>query len=478
MRLAKITTVLAALAAFGLSSSAQAALSLEQVRYELFKNPQAEVEKDLRQLSDRGNREAMYMLANLLADRSGNISLDSLRLYDAAFAKGTGEVRALAGAAALVVRRPFYLQHYTDYFAQALQQYPQQRDLETLNTTLEVFLVYPDLFQPDVVQQLLDLHRRSCIELCSSSLYAAVLAERRGQRELADQHYREAMLTDERAAERYYDFLGDEQERVFAQVAAEMEPRMEAFTPAAAERIGTLLDRIGDLRSASEKLARRQQLQEAEQQGIEPQPVAEEGESESQQLREQALRWVNYAASRDWLPGMTSLFNFMTSDPTSYTGDEAMALIDRIGTFDPARAERLRIFAYMVSDWDTLAPRKAYELIQRRIDAGQPDGSMLLAGLYSEGVLDEADQPRALSMYEELASQGSGAAYFRLASLHNSGLSMCHDRPLAYAYAQVAASLGVARAQNLERELAPMLTEDEMDRATRIRNEAMERLPL
>lgn len=461
-----------------LSQFAWAGRSLEQIEYALFKNPGALVEVDLRALVANGDLAAMRVLADMLGAGSSADQRERMDLYQAAFAKGRGEVRALASMARMMESDPYRREYYRSYFEQALSEYPHQRDVKTLLATLEVFLIYPRLFKAEAAKELIHLHRRSCVVDCATQLYEAVLAEQQGERSQADAFYRQAVRVDERAIERYYRFLGEQQNQRFPLFAKALVPDIATMSVESAHRIGILLDRIADLQRADERAAERKRQQHARATLTELEPKAPDYVAESDYLRKQSLFWVNHAAAKNWVPAMATRVYFMSSDPDNYSGAEAMRLIDDIGLRDPARAKLLRVGALMVTNWDTLDPVQAHKLIQQMIDEGHPDARLLLGDLYSRGGLDEPDQQRALAIFETEAKQGVAVAYFRQARIYASGVAICSDPPRAYALAEVALALGVERARGLMQELSFELTSEEMINVERIRAEIVRELKI
>lgn len=459
------------------SVEADAARSLEQIRYELYKSPEAAVEDDLRRLVRRGDREAMHLLGDVLATQ-GVAHGESIDLYQRAFNEGKGEVAALGSLAQLMERYPYLRDRYRTFFGQALTRYPHTRDLQTLNTTLQVFLTYPGLFVSDHAEGLIDLHERSCVLSCATPLYRAVLAEHRHNQDEADRWYRQAMAVDARAVERYYEFLGDRQDEAFPLAAEELKPQIPEMSAEIIHRIGMVLDRISDLLHVQEDNQARLLAREAQLAGREIEQDPQAGPSPAERMTQEALQWTELAAARQWPPAMASRFYFMTSSPERYSGDEAMALIDRIEALDPVLAKTLRVSALMVTNWTTLNPAKAHQLIQELMDEGHADAQLLLADLYSRGGLDEPDQERALEIYQRVASQGSPAAYYSQARIYTSGRAICHDHPRAFAYAQVALDLGVVRARSLVKRLDPWLDESEHARAQTIRDGILKELEL
>src|SRR5690606_17178440 len=74
---------------------AHAGRSLEQIRYELHKDPSANVEADLRPLAERGDLESKRLLADVLSGSGvGAKMAEAVQLYKEAFANGRGDVLA------------------------------------------------------------------------------------------------------------------------------------------------------------------------------------------------------------------------------------------------------------------------------------------------------------------------------------------------------------------------------------------------
>jgi len=461
-----------------LSQSVLAGRSLSQIEYALFKNPYASVEADLRTLAADGDLEAMRILADVLATTGGGTQRERVALYQASFANGRGEVRALASMARMMENDAYRAKRYKAYFQQALNQYPLQRDLETLSTSLDVFLIYPELFAPGLAADLIQLHRRSCLINCATELYEAVMADQQGEREKADRLYRQAVLVDERAVERYYRFLGDRQTELFPLFAQQLAPQMAAMPAASVHHIGVVLDRIADLWRADERIAEQQRRQQARAEDIQLEPSKPGFTPASEGLRVAALDWIDNAAARKWIPAMSTRFYFMSSYPDNFSGAEAMQLIDEIAEQDPDRAKRLRVSALMVTNWSTLDPNKAHELIQQMIAGGKSGGYALLGDLYSRGGLDEPDQQRALTIFEKVAEFNASSAYFSQARIYASAPAICSDPERAYALAGAAYELGNERARSLIKELAVQLTDDERARADAMRADMLRELEI
>lgn len=444
--------------------------SLEQIRYALYKDPSANVSSDLRLLSDRGDLASKLLLGDVLANTDGANRLEVIRLYQEAFADGRGQIPALASLARLLDRTPSLQQGQRDWVAQALTRYPATLDPRNASTTLEVFLVYPNLVSTDQAQQLLALYQQSCLLNCRPELYRAVLAERQGDRQTAEQWYQQAVPVDVRAIDRYYRFLGDDQDRAFLAFARSLEARRPTLAVDIVHRIGSLLDSINSVQRA-ELEADRYERQTSAMGPARVQPdaaqlAAEKTRSDTLDVaRAEAQRWRDNAAERGFVPAMVSKANFMISNPTEHNAEETQALIDQVQAREPTRAKALQASFYMVNNWLTLDPQKARALIDELIANQYPDAQLLLAEYYSKGVEDEPDQDKALQIFLAQAQAGSTAAWYRMATLHAYGRAICHDPVKAYTYAQVAVELGENGARSLLKRLQKTLKKDDIDRA-------------
>lgn len=460
-----------ALLGISFSATAVAGQSLEQIRYALFKDPAAPVEDDLRQLAER-DRTAQHLLGNVLASDPARIR-EAAQEYQAAFDDGRGDIAALGSLARLLDRTPRLRLELVDYMRGALQRFSHDRDVRSLNTSLEVFVTYPELFSITQVNDLIALYDRSCLLQCSSDLYRAVLAERQQHLDEARTWYEHAIMTDVRAVDRYYQLLGEQRDPLFAAFARSRISETNRMPVEVVHRIGTQLDSISAERSVglryplppsqaeldrlpeAQRTARREQIDQ----------VRTQIESESKTLRGDALLWLDNAVNRGWVPAMVAKVNFMTSSPTENSAEDTAALIDRIAQTEPTRAKALRVSLYLVTSWTTLDPYKAQALIKELATSRYRDAELLQGDLYSHGGLDEPDQYKALAIYQRIAAGGSSTAYYRMASVYASARAICYEPVKAYAYARVAVDYGDSRARSLVLELQRTLTPGELDKA-------------
>ncbi|MCE1118135.1 MULTISPECIES: sel1 repeat family protein [Pseudomonas] len=472
------------LAGLGLAwlGAASAGQSLEQVRYALYKDPSADVTADLRALAARGDLASKQLLGDVLAGNDAGNRQEIIRLYQEAFADGQGQVPALASLARLLDRTPNLQRSQQDWMRQALTRYPNDLDPRSTSTSLEVFLVYPQLFPGERAAQLLGLYEQSCLLNCRPELYRAVVAERQGDLAAAERWYQQAARIDPRAIDRYYRFLGERQDPAFLAFARSLEPQMASLPVEVVQRIGALLDNIHGVQRAELDAEREQRLGTAMGPKVEPTPEQQARDKANDQVRAAGIaevqRWMDNAVARGYLPALISKANFMISNPTEHNAEEVQALIGQVRAKDPTRAKALDAALYMVNNWLTLDPQKAQVLIDELIAVNYRDARLLQGDLYSKGGLDQPDQERALAVWHAQAEQGSTAAWYRMATVYSRGRAICHDPVKAYTYARIALDLGETRARGLLRRLDKTLPKDEIERALAARNDLLKEATL
>lgn len=457
------------------ASTASAGQSLEQIRYALYKDPSAEVTSDLRELAARGDLASTLLLGDVLAGREGASRAEVVALYHKAFADGHGMVPALASLARLIDRTPSLREAQRPWMAQALTRYPVNLDPRNTSTTLEVFLTYPELVDTAQAALLLALYEQACLLNCRPELYHAVLAERQGDRAGAERWYRQAVRVDVRALDRYYAFLGEQQDRLFPAFADQLEPEREQLPVEIIHRIAALLDSITSVQRAEQEADRYEQqasVPGAEKLPPTPEQLArEKAQDDALNLASARVqRWRDVAVARGFVPAMVSKANYMISNPTEHNAEETQALIDQVRQREPTRAKALQAQFYMVNNWLTLDPDKARALIEELRTSGYPGAGLLLAEYYSKGVEDQPDQEKALALFQAEADQGNTAAWYRMATLHAYGRALCHDPVKAYTYARVALDLGERSARSLIKRLEKTLPKDDIERALAARN--------
>ncbi|MES2820269.1 MAG: sel1 repeat family protein [Pseudomonadota bacterium] len=409
------------------------AANLPDIRYRLHQDSQADVEADLRQLAERGDRPSQLLLAARLAGSADAAKVnEAMALYKGAFDDGRGEIDALAALARLSEHNPLFHTQNRPFIQHAIGLYPPARDFGTLTATLDTFLVYPDEFEIDRIAGLIRLYERACVENCLAPIYHAALAERQGDSEMAESYYRRAIPTDPRAVARYYRILGPLQDSVFKAYAQSLEARMQSLPVPVVQAIGSHLSGLS----------------------TENDPAV--------------VRWLDNAIARGAEAARIIKVSYMISFAASYSAEEALALIDLIEAKDPHPGRALRASVYMVRNWPTLDPFKAHELIRSLLDEGYQSAYLNLGELYSMGGLDQVDQLKAIETYKRLAAQGSASAFYRIASIYGRGRGICNDKVRAYAYASMALDFGELGAAKLLQELEADISQEGIAQALQL----------
>ena len=148
-------------------------------------------------------------------------------------------------------------------------------------------------------------------------------------------------------------------------------------------------------------------------------------------------------------------------------------MAEREDPITPQRIKALRASLHMVV-WRTLDPHLSQRLIAELQAEGYPEAALLEGDLYSQGVLDEPDQQRALALYMAEAKSGSTNALMRIARLYTYGRAICRDNGKAYTFAFAAQELGDQRAERLAESLSTRLTPEQRTAAIRDGNRLIE----
>jgi hypothetical protein len=473
----------------GWGGTAWAYRTLNQIQHEVYKEPSALVEEDLRALSQRGDLGAKIELANLLSLGNAADAKEALVLYKDAFADGRGQIVAIGALARLLKQNPRMRLFHSDYMKQALRQYPHKQDPRTVNATLEVFLTYPEFFETSEVTTLIDLYQQSCLIFCRPQLYKAVLAERDGDRETAEYMYRKAIWLDSRAIVLYYDFMGEKEQDelfpIFAQNLADQKGRLPVET---VHNIATLLDTIYSTQAGLltiENKKRRKTIDlmvegPAKEKALDELETLQREQSKIQHENNLVVRtWLDNAVEREWLPAMVTKVSYMGTWAGEYSGEEALMLTDRIAETAPQQAKALHASIYQESTWHlTLAPYKSHEIIKELITEKFREGQLMLAHLYSRGGLGESDQEKALEIFRQQARAGAPGAFFSIALIYYRGESWCKDIVEAYAHANAARMLGDFRSRGILKRFIQDMTENQLQQALQRSQELLEKYQL
>ncbi|UDL04661.1 hypothetical protein [Marinobacter sp. CA1] len=413
-----------------LSALANAAeTGLPQVRYQLHQAPDTEVIEPLRRFAERGDRPSMRLLASRLVSLEQlDTTHEAIGWYWRAFDRGYGKPLALAGMSEIADRMPLFREQIRSLLQQGLNQLDPLANDETLNSVLDLFLVYPELLPSDQVEHLIGQYQRACVLDCRALTYQARLLEARGQLEQAERRYRQAMLLDARAVGLYSRMLGDNAFDGLLSVAQAHQSRLPELPAEVVEMLAVTLTRT------------------------------------PRQHDNAILLWLDQAIAWGSFQALLAKAGYLLDHPDVFDHQAAFRLIEQISLRDPDEAGFLRAQALQVYDWPSLDPEAAQRQLQTLAPRHPDRVQLAMAQLYSSGGLDEPDHRAALALYQPLLTRPNAAAHYRVATLYAGTRAMCPDPVKGYGYARIAELLGSARARLLRQQLETRLSPEQHSR--------------
>ncbi len=420
------------------------ALSMVQLRYFMHQEAQdARVIPSLEKHARKGNLEATHLLAQHLSLSKEIKELrQAAELYEQVFDGGEGNPRVLVDIANLTNRYATLRPEGREDLRRLLPQLRLTADFASVESRLEVFLVYPEIVTTGEVERLIGYYQQACVENCRSRTYQGRLQQSKGNPEEALTQYELAASNDPLAVNLYFDLLGAEGTSRFTAFADAKKDEATQWTTESLSAMGAKLSSLGD-----------------------SDPTL-------------AMFWLDEAIKKDSLSARVVKANLMMSFPDLFGAEETLELIGSVAQQSPADGRRLLGSAYLVRSWRILNPHKAHDILQQAIAEGDQEAYMGLGELYSMGGLDEADQVKALEAYRQLTQTGHGPAFYRVATLYEGGRSLCHDPLKAYANAQLALDLGQLNAQALVERVSEKLDPESLARAQQLTAEMRRELGL
>jgi alginate biosynthesis protein AlgK len=417
--------------------------SLREVKYALFQDPQADVSSDLRRLAENGNLEAAFLMGDRLA-RTNRVkdAMQAIEYYQQAFNQGRGITSALTSWVKVQNRFALLRKNGKEPIAEALRFVPQEESFEAVRVRLEIFLVYPELIEPDQVERLIALYDRACITACRTETFRAQWLMSSGRTDEAFVAFEKAIPYDAEAVGLYFNALKEQQSEAFLAFAERSKSSAGSWS---AEVLGTMGNLLASL--------------------------AEKNTPE-------VIEWLDLGISKGSPSARVAKVNYMLGFSTDFNPDEALKLIDEIEATSPYEGRSLRATALLVRNWRILNPVVAYQLLTGLINDGYDNAYMGLGALHSMGGLDEADQEAAIKAYSHLALQGNSAAFYRIAVLYESGRSICHDKVQAHAYASVSMELGQPNTRGMINRLNQSMDADELVLAQAVREKLLDQMRL
>jgi len=412
-----------------------AIMGMPQIRYELYKDSNADVYASLQSLASKGVVDAQFMLAELLSGKSGYYDLrQTINLYKKAFREGRGSVHALGMVAHVSSKFEWLAAENKEFISDGLKRFEHDESLENVSAVLEAFFAYPSLVKIEHVGMLLPLYSQACLDYCYGDLFEAKYQGVTGNASEAERLYALASRTTSRAVNAYYDYLDGQKDRdqKFKQFASGFKYQVEQFSVESMLAIGSRLKNI------------------------------------SKHFDGDVIFWFDAAIELGSVNAKISKVEYMLSQPADFSLDEASNLIEQIMRDDHVNGLLLQASLFTVSEWKRLDPHAAFDILIELSLQGHQDAYVGLGDLYSMGGLDEVDQQKAISAYLVVAKKGSSAAFQKIANIYRNGRSICQDNSIALAYGKMAMRSGEEKSKIFISSLEKELDASQLSRAEKI----------
>ena len=423
-----------------MSSNANVAYEqgVENVLYQLYLDPDAEVDKRLEVMAQDGSRSAALLLAQRWS-RSSNFShvADSVDWYVKAFGAGKGDVSALAGLAQVGIQVPYFRDRVADILRNAQTQYAADLSPKTVRATLDVYLMYPELFSSSDVDALLSLHRRGCLENCFFETYNAKKLLVSGEHDNAILLFERAMESDPRVVGILASLWGESGRDQLVELAVKNVERIDDYSTDSVEAL------------------------------------ALEISSSSTDQDAAILRWIDAAIAKGSYYSLMAKAEYMMDRPQAYDYAPTLAIIEKIQAANQSDALYLDSQARLIYQWEILNPARAEKKLDLLAATKPVQAQFAKAQLYAMGGLDEPNPDRAIAIYQQLIAQRNIQAFYRLATLYNGAPAVVRDKAQAFGYASVASELGDKQASYMVQRLDQELTDDERAAAMQLRHKLM-----
>jgi|GEM_PF-6855220 len=398
------------LLATGLIAPALAQQSMQQVRYLLHQNPEANVIPQLTALAESGNVDAMVMLGSELTvtDQLPQ-QKQALQWFVRAFARGRGTLQALPEAAELADRSLFMRTSVESFLRRSQPRYDAFENPRSVTATLDQLLVFPDLVNSETFEKLIALHRRACVSDCRIDLLEGYRLQTQGKISEASERYEQAMRTDPRAVRYYVRMHGDNAEQQLQAFVSEHQSAesMNEFSTAA--MLAVVDEMLRFLESYDPKVQ----------------------------------TWIEETIRRGSVRGRIFKANYMISLPTVFTAEDTFAVIDSVELDDPTEAAFLRASALTMNRWLTFNPWEAHAIYTDLATQFPRRTRLAMAYFLMSTGLEQPNPKRAEAiLINELEDNPSGQVYERLANLYAGTPGMCAEPAKARAYSRIAMALG------------------------------------
>lgn len=423
-----------------MNSSANVAYEqgVENVLYQLYLDPDSEVDDELEVLAQSGSRSAALLLAQRWS-RSSNFAqvADSVDWYVEAFGAGRGDVAALAGLAQVGNQAPYFRDRVALVLRDAQTQYAVDLSPKTVRDTLDIYLMYSELFSLSDVNRLLSLHRRGCVEHCFFDTYEAQKLLVTGDKNDAVALFERAMESDPRVVVMLASLWGESGRDQLVELAVKNVERIDDYSADSVEAL------------------------------------ALEISSSSTDQDVVILRWIDAAIDNGSYYSLMAKAEYMMDRPQTYDYPPALAIIEKVRIDNESDALYLDSQARLIYQWRILDPTRAEQELDLLAAKKPVQAQFAKAQLYAMGGLDEPNPDRAIAIYQQLITQQNIQAFYRLATLYNGAPAVVRDKARAFGYASVASELGDKQASYMVQRLDQELTDNDRAQALQLRNKLM-----
>ena len=406
--------------------------ALSNIQLDYASNNSLVIEKRLIFLAERGGHKSQQFLAHrYTAQRNKLSNKKAISWYKKAFANGRGEITALSSLVKLNTSANRNRDTLEPWVTKAIKKYDHYKNLANVETTLEVFYHYPNLFSKKEFFKLNTIHKRSCIDDCLFNLYLSRYEEYYGDKNKALPLYKHAFQQSPRAIERYYFLLGENRKKIFRENSPILETEIQQLPDKSISKIGNLL-------IASSEVV-----------------------DNKTQFNKDVNVWLDNAIKQNNESAYKAKIQYTLEYPEFYNIKEFNKLIDEYSKISPLWADYYKALGYLTLEWRNIKPQAAKEILTSLLKKNFWSAYLGLAKMKSMGVEGETDQLASIVMYEKAAKKGIIQADYKMATLYSNSKGMCRDYTKAYAHNEIALDNGVLSAFRSKELLDTKLTPEE-----------------
>jgi TPR repeat protein len=193
---------------------------------------------------------------------------------------------------------------------------------------------------------------------------------------------------------------------------------------------------------------------------------------------DQALSFCRRAAERGSAWAMNRI-GYMHSWGIAVSRDQNAAFdwIMKAAVAGLPAAQRTIALRYLHGNGTAPDPVQALEWLSRAADQGDAEAYLQLGVIYRDGLTGTVDLPKAAVWFRMAALKGSAAGEYAYGTALENGHGVDRDAVQAYLYYSLAALQGYAKAEGALARIKTTLSNDELQRATRLTEAVRTRKP-